>query len=280
MLDSMEEPLKVSIIDDSLADAQYLYRLLSNLSGWNIEVSIFESPDELYDNLKDNPPDILIIDYLLGLGRENGIEVMQRFKSSDVQPALVLLTGHGGENVAADALRAGALDYLIKDSLTAENLERSLRYVCDRKKSDEALQELALCDPLTGLANRNEFHHRLDDAIKAANREGTPVALILLDLDKFKNINDTFGHLIGDEFLKLVAGVLNETTRETDIVARFGGDEFAVVLNNLRNTERVAQVAERIVQSLSKPITIDCCLIQSGTSAGVSLYPRDVTEIE
>ncbi len=103
---------------------------------------------------------------------------------------------------------------------------------------------------------------------------------MLLDLDKFKNINDTFGHLIGDEFLKLVAGVLKETTREVDTVARFGGDEFAVILTSLKDTERVAQVADRIIQSLSKPITIDGCLIKSGASAGISLYPKDTTEIE
>ena len=139
MLKSMETPLQISIIDDSLADAQYLCRLLNNLSGWKIEVSIFESPDEAYENLKDDPPDILIIDYLLGLGRENGAEVMQRFKSSDVHPALVMLTGHGGEKVVAKAMRAGAMDYLVKDDLTADSLTRSLRYVIERKKADEQI---------------------------------------------------------------------------------------------------------------------------------------------
>ncbi len=139
MLVSMEDPLKVSIIDDSLADAQYLNRLLNNLSGWNIEVSIFESPDEAFESLKDNPPDILIVDYLLGLGRSNGVEVMQRFKSSDMHPALVLLTGHGGEKVATDAMRAGAMDYLVKDTLTPDSLARSLRYVIERMEADEQL---------------------------------------------------------------------------------------------------------------------------------------------
>lgn len=139
MFKSMETPLQVSIIDDSLADAKYLYRLLNNLSGWKIEASIFESPDEAYENFKDNPPDVLIIDYLLGLGRENGAEVMQRFKSSDVNPALVLLTGHGGEEVVAEAMRAGAMDYLVKDNLTADSLSRSLRYVIERKEADEQL---------------------------------------------------------------------------------------------------------------------------------------------
>ena len=270
----------VAVIDDSRADARFLERLMTNLSGWKIEVTIYDSPDDAFIHFKALPPDVLIIDYLLGMGRMNGIEVMERFQADGLNTALILMTGHGGEKVAADALRAGAMDYLIKDSLTAENLARSLRYVCERKKSHEALQELALSDPLTGLANRNDFNRRLDDALKIANREGTSIALMLLDLDKFKNINDTFGHLIGDEFLKLVADVLNETTREIDTVARFGGDEFAVILTNLKNTERVAQAAERIVRSLSKPITIDGCLIKSGTSAGISLYPKDATEIE
>ncbi len=285
MLDSTDTaditntPIHVAVIDDSRADARFLERLMTNLSGWNIDPTIYDSPDDAFIHLKESPPDVLFIDYLLG-HEMTGIEVMERFQADGLNTAFILMTGHGSENVAADALRAGAMDYLIKDSLTADNLARSLRYVCERKKSDEALQELALSDPLTGLANRNDFHRRLDNALKVANREGTSVALMLLDLDKFKNINDTFGHLIGDEFLKLVAGVLKETTREIDTVARFGGDEFAVILTSLKDTERVAQAAERIIQSLSKPITIDGCLIKSGASAGISLYPKDATEIE
>ena len=159
MLKPMETPVQVSIIDDSLADAQYLNRMLNGLSGWNIETSIFESPDEAFENLKDNPPDILIVDYLLGLGRENGVEVMQRFKSSEVRPALILLTGHGGEKVATDAMRAGAMDYLVKDTLTPDNLARSLRYVIERKEGDEQLllakqkAEIADCAKTDFLAN-------------------------------------------------------------------------------------------------------------------------------
>ncbi len=280
MLEPMETPLQVSIIDDSLADAQYLKRLLNSASGWNIEASIFDSPDEAYEKLKDNPPDILIVDYLLGRGRANGVEVMQRFKSGGVHPALVLLTGYGGEEVAADALRAGAMDYLVKDTLTPDSIARSFRYVCERKKSDEALQELALCDPLTGLANRNEFRRRLEDAIKIADREGTSAALMLLDLDNFKETNDSFGHPVGDELLKLVGCLLKEATRETDTVARFGGDEFAVIMPYLPNPERVGRVAERIIKKLSEPITINGCLLTAGTSIGVSIYPRDAGEID
>jgi diguanylate cyclase (GGDEF)-like protein len=277
--DITDTPINVAVIDDNRADSRFLERLLTGLSGWKIDASVYDSPDNALPHLKESPPDVLFVDYLLG-HEMTGIDVMERFQAEGINSAFILMTGHGSEKVAADALRTGAKDYLIKDTLTAENLDRSLRYVSERKKSDETIQGLALSDALTGLANRNAFNRRMDDALKVANREGTSVALMLMDLDKFKPINDTFGHLIGDEFLKLVAGVLNDTTREIDTVARFGGDEFAIILTSLKDTEPVAHVAERIVHSLSQPVTIDGCLIQAGASAGISLYPKDTTDVE
>ena len=95
---------------------------------------------------------------------------------------------------------------------------------------ERTIRELALSDPLTGLANRNEFQRQLIDAINFAKREGSMVALMLLDLDHFKNINDSFGHPVGHELLKHVGSQLLNITRETDTVARLGGDEFAVIM--------------------------------------------------
>ena len=162
--DITDTPINVAVIDDNRADSRFLERLLTGLSGWKIDASVYDSPDNALPHLKESPPDVLFVDYLLG-HEMTGIDVMERFQAEGINSAFILMTGHGSEKVAADALRTGAKDYLIKDTLTAENLDRSLRYVCERKKSDETIQGLALSDALTGLANRNAFNRRMDDAL-------------------------------------------------------------------------------------------------------------------
>jgi len=147
-------------------------------------------------------------------------------------------------------------------------------------KYQETIQELALFDPLTKLANRNQFHQKFADAIKVAKRDGSMVLLLLFDLDHFKDVNDTFGHPVGDELLKYVANNLIEATRETDTAARLGGDEFAIILTHLDRDERAATIANRVISALSKPITLNGCLINTGTSIGISAYPRDSTDAD
>ena len=143
------------------------------------------------------------------------------------------------------------------------------------QKYQQKIKELALYDPLTGLANRNEFNRRFEDAIKIARREDSLVTLLLFDLDHFKDINDSYGHPVGDELLKYVASQLKEATRETDTVARFGGDEFAVILTGLDREDRSTVVADRIIRKLAQPVTLSGSLLETGTSIGISLYPRD-----
>jgi len=153
--------------------------------------------------------------------------------------------------------------------------EEALRQTREQK---ETIQKLALFDPLTGLANRNRFQQKFTDALKIAKRENSMVALLLFDLDRFKAVNDTFGHPVGDELLEFVANQLIEATRETDTVARLGGDEFAIILTMLDRDERAAMIAGRVIDALSQPITLSGCLIDTGTSIGISIYPRDSIE--
>jgi len=171
------------------------------------------------------------------------------------------------EELAADTV-------ILAEDLAAARMEAEAALEQGRK-DQETIQKLALFDPLTGVANRNQFQRSFSNAINVAKRDGTVIALLLFDLDHFKIVNDSFGHPVGDELLKYVADKLVEATRETDTVARLGGDEFAVILTHLDREERVSQVAERIIEMLCNPITLGGCLIQTGTSIGVSLYPRD-----
>lgn len=148
------------------------------------------------------------------------------------------------------------------------------------REYEQEIQELAFHDPLTGLANRNEFRRRFEDSLRFAKRENTNIALLLFDLDHFKEINDSFGHPVGDELLKFVSKNLIEATRDTDTVARFGGDEFAVILTGLIKGERATKVADRIIRKLSQPVTLGGSLLQTGASVGISLYPQDGFDVD
>ncbi|MBZ0096557.1 MAG: EAL domain-containing protein [Sulfuricella sp.] len=147
--------------------------------------------------------------------------------------------------------------------------------ITERKRYEEQLEHQTNYDPLTGLANRNLLNDRLNQAIVYANRSGRQVAALLLDLDRFKVINDSLGHGHGDALLKQIARGLNESACETDTVARLGGDEFAVILTEVSETDDVVLVAGKILDHLSLPMTIAGQEVFVTASIGISLYPKD-----
>jgi diguanylate cyclase (GGDEF)-like protein/PAS domain S-box-containing protein len=151
-----------------------------------------------------------------------------------------------------------------------------IRDISERKQAEVIIERLALTDPLTELANRNLFHRRLDDALSLAHRMKRKVALALIDLDNFKEVNDIYGHPVGDALIVKVAKYLKNATREVDTVARLGGDEFAIIFVNLEDTATVVAMVARLLESLCQPMTVEGCLISTGASVGVSFYPDDV----
>ena len=152
--------------------------------------------------------------------------------------------------------------------------------ITERKRTEDEIRELAMRDPLTGLANRNRFHADIEQARANAKRLDSRVALLFLDIDRFKNINDEFGHPVGDALLKQVASRLVATARETDTVARLGGDEFAIVMTHMERTDTPAQLAGRIIESLSAPFDLSGQAVKIGTSIGISVYPDDDTDVD
>ncbi|MES9990876.1 MAG: EAL domain-containing protein [Candidatus Thiodiazotropha sp.] len=149
------------------------------------------------------------------------------------------------------------------------------------KQTEAKLDYLAHHDPLTRLANRRLLMTQLEFGLKAAHRKQERVALLVMDLDRFKDINDSYGHLIGDELLQLVAGRLNHRLRESDLVTRLGGDEFAVLMQGLAHTEDAALLASDIIQTLNEPCQLqDGLELSVGTSIGISLYPEHGTTAE
>lgn len=147
--------------------------------------------------------------------------------------------------------------------------------VTKQRENEEYLTRLASVDALTGLPNRNVFNDRVEHAIHRAHRTGGRLAVFFLDLDHFKTINDSLGHRAGDALLKDVASRIKSCLREGDTVARLGGDEFTLLLEDVRSAEYVGKVAEKVIDAMSKPYSIETTEVTISPSIGVSLYPAD-----
>ena len=151
--------------------------------------------------------------------------------------------------------------------------------ITERKASEDKIRYLAHHDALTGLPNRFSLHEKLEQALGFAKLNGGRLALMLIDLDRFKTINDTLGHHVGDQLLIQVASRLGYSVRESDIVARLGGDEFVVVLPDLTSYADAAHVADKIVRTISEPYLISGQEQRTSPSIGICLYPDDATDI-
>ena len=147
--------------------------------------------------------------------------------------------------------------------------------ITERKQSEEMIQQLAFYDSLTGLPNRKLFSDRLRIALVQAQRNQKKVGIAMLDLDKFKDVNDTLGHDVGDTLLKAAAERLSAALRKGDTVARFGGDEFVLILPDIEATGYATQVAQKIVDRLRQPFLIDTHQLVVTTSIGIAVYPND-----
>lgn len=145
--------------------------------------------------------------------------------------------------------------------------------ITERKNNEIELEHLATHDTLTSLPNRIYFHNSLDKSIHTARRNNKKIGVLFLDLNRFKEVNDTMGHKIGDVLLQNVAIRLLESIREEDTVARLGGDEFAIILSELVSNEDTTTIAQKIIDNISQPLAIETHRLIPSTSIGISIYP-------
>ena len=192
----------------------------------------------------------------MDLPDSSGVETFHKLKLQVPEIPIIVLSGFGDEEDAFKAVREGAQDYLIKGQTDSNLLVRSLRYAIERKRAEETIKKMAYYDSLTGLPSRTLFNDRFTMAMAESKRNNKKMALIMLDLDHFKNINDNFGHDAGDELLKELSSRLVNTLRKTDTICRMGGDEFAVLISDVSTKEMIDEVAQRIVLAIGKPFPL------------------------
>ena len=245
-------PLHVLIVEDSEDDALLLLLELKK-SNLNPIYERVERRENLVKRIHDSKWQLVITDHNLpGLDSSEVIDIV-----SKAQPDLpiIIVSGSIGEDVAVQAMRKGASDYIMKENLKrlGSAVHRELREAEDRrarKYAEATIRHMAYHDVLTGLVNRAEFEKRLQQAVNQNLIDKTTHSIFYIDLDQFKIVNDTCGHIAGDELLKQIATVLRSSVREHDIVARLGGDEFGVLLENCPQNHALA-IGEKIMKEIT-----------------------------
>jgi diguanylate cyclase (GGDEF)-like protein len=266
---------RILIVDDQKANVRLLERILSG-AGYACIASTMD-PREVCELHRKNRYDLILLD--LEMPGMDGFQVMEGLKEIETDDYLPVLAVTVQPAHKLRALQGGAKDFISKPFDLAEVLMRVHNMLEVRLLHEAArdhgkmLESLALKDPLTGLANRRLLADRISMAVAHARRHKSTMAVVCLDLDGFKQINDTLGHGTGDVLLKMVAGRLVATVREEDTVARLGGDEFIIGLWHISSTDFAATVALRVIEAVSQPYDIEGHTVSITTSAGVGLYP-------
>jgi diguanylate cyclase (GGDEF)-like protein len=223
----LQRPIKVLLVE---SDQSYHDQLATELAGsehgglslvWSGELS------QALAQLARGGFDAILLS--LELPDSQGMLTFDRAYAFSPDVPIVVLTDEADEEAATATVQAGAQDYLVKGEITTPLLIRSLRHAVERHRLFSALRSLSLIDDLTGLYNRRGFADLGEQYLKLARRSGRGVTMVFVDLDRFKTINDSLGHHVGDRALMKVADILRATFRRSDIIARLGGDEFGVL---------------------------------------------------
>ncbi|MBE3085052.1 MAG: GGDEF domain-containing response regulator [Bacteroidetes bacterium] len=223
-----DKPIKILLFEDNLGDARLFAETIKEIPSQRYEIIHVNSLSEGLTALGNKTADIILLD--LGLPDSQHLDTLIKLRSQVLGVPIVILTGNDDEENALRAVQQGAQDYLVKQKINADVLSRVICYSIERQKLQDELRSLALIDDLTGLYNRRGFFTLAEHYLKLAERMHKKFYLIFSDIDNLKKINDDFGHLQGDLFLKKAAEILRYSFRDSDIIARIGGDEFVVLI--------------------------------------------------
>jgi diguanylate cyclase (GGDEF)-like protein len=274
----MPEPTRVLIVQAEQSERAFQRSLFADAG-----MSVFEAASgaEALDFLITDRPDLVV------LGRTlpdmDGLELLPRLKSSELDFVPVLVASHRGETAErVRGLQLGADDYIPRPCDPAEFLARARALLRTKQTHDRirklqmTLEQMVVSDPLTGLHNRRYLMDRLVQEMQRSDRHGEPLAFALIDLDGFKPINDQFGHVLGDKVLRAVGNVISKSVRVSDVAARYGGDEFGIILPQTP-PEGAMRVCERLLRAISELVLQDesgrSCRVTA--SLGLAYYPAD-----
>ncbi|WP_432402668.1 diguanylate cyclase [Wukongibacter sp. M2B1] len=275
--------IRVLLVEDSGFDVIVIKDMLtkkmdSSFKKTNFEIIRADSFRDAKSKLANNFFNIILLD--LTLKDSMGLDTLRKMYAETPETPIIVLTNINDHLVAINAVKEGAQDYLVKGQFNSNLLMRAIHYSIERHKMLVALRSMALIDQLTSLYNRRGFLNLANHHIKLAKRKKRNLLFLFCDLDNFKYINDNYGHLEGDKVLKDTSSILKETFRESDIIARFGGDEFVVLAIDV-NEEDEKIIIERLKRNIinyNVEKKIDYSL---SISMGSAFYePSDITDID
>jgi diguanylate cyclase (GGDEF)-like protein len=252
--------------DDRVARAIVSSWLIS--AGYDVITAV--DGEHALQQAREHDPDLMLVDVTMP-GRD-GYEVCRTIHAeSPAPPPVIFLTAHGHTNARVTGLDAGAVDYIVKP-FDSDELVARVRAALRTKAVHDGLSETAARDGLTGLFNRRELDARAQQAVALCRRHGRPLSCLLLDIDHFKRVNDTYGHAAGDAVLREAARRLRDSSRLSDSIGRYGGEEFVVLLPETDGGEAVA-AADKLRDVLSAtPIVVEGMSIPIRASIGVSAW--------
>ncbi len=275
----MAEEINILIAEDDPVSRQILEKTLKQ---WDYFVQTVDNGTDAWEVInRDNPPRLLILDWVMpGM---DGTEICRkvREREDDYYTYILLLTANAEKDQVIIGLEAGADDYIVKPYNPVElkaRISNGARIIAMQQElisTRDALKIQATHDNLTGLWNRATIFELLEMELAREARDLSPVGVLMIDLDHFKEINDTHGHLIGDQILAEFANRLNESVRSYDLVGRYGGDEFMIVLPKC-STEQAINLAKRVVKHVEAyPIETDAGPLNISASVGVTATAGD-----
>jgi diguanylate cyclase (GGDEF)-like protein len=273
----MNTKITFLIIDDDEGDRLNYKRLLKE-KFLSFEVIEVDNAQSALEALEANPIYCILLDNILP--GTLGLELLKTIKkSNNLFIPIIMLTGQGNEALAVEAMQAGASDYIVKKDISADVLHEKILKSLKKMEEKKQLELDASNDSLTGLMNRRIFEEDAERLISSAKRYSELLAILFIDVDNFKQVNDSLGHLIGDEVLSEIAHTIKQTLRKEDICARFGGDEFVVMLR-IQDYNYVEQIVKKIMENSSLPLQISHGSITCSLSIGIALYPKSGSNLK
>lgn len=268
----MDKKIKILFIDREHGEYLLIADILTQVRHVEYQLTWCNQLEAALPKILSQDYDVVLLDYYWG--GSSARDLLNAARVQACQTPIVVMTDEMETEVDREAIRAGASDYLIKGQIDCELLERTLRYAIERKLTEQHLARLAHYDPLTDIPNRILFRDRLEHAIRLAERDNTFFTLMFIDLNGFKQVNDNFGHDAGDAVIRICAERLSNCMRRSDSVARMGGDEFTLLLQNIENNTDVAHIAQKVIDSISTPSQIGGYEVVVGCSIGIAMYPQ------
>jgi two-component system, cell cycle response regulator len=271
--------IRVLLVEDNPGDARLISIALGESVGCAFRVTVVDSLTVAALSLGSARYDAIVLD--LSLPDSSGLDGLKELALAAPHTPIVVLTGFDNDELAVDACRHGAQDYLVKGDTSFSLLARTVRCAMERKAFEVLLAERVYSDALTGLVNRRLFLDRLAHCVMQAKRSpGKQAAVVFIDLDDFKRVNDLQGHLAGDQILRAVANALRTAVRQTDTVARMGGDEFTVLLDPIDDAADVAPIAQKLMRGLLAAGGVLRQRTPVTASLGVALFPTHAEDVE